>query len=311
MLALDCRTSPRALALVLALASSTLAACGTPQAEESTSGEPTAGATDSDTTPSESSESSESSSSTETETGDSDTQPTAPTDSGPFPDMPIDPMSCDLWAQDCAPGQKCVPYVSGPGQSYDAFKCVDVQGDQAPGEPCTSVGPSEAIDDCDATSICFNLTEEGEGFTGNCVAQCVGTPEMPSCEGEAYCSLSGDSSLALCFPLCNPLEQSDCGEGFGCYWAGQNFTCLAETQNLPTGADCGFLNDCAPGLVCLVPEFVPGCEGSPCCAPFCDIEQGDQPCEEALPGTSCVSFWEDGMAEPGYENVGVCITPEP
>ena len=307
MPALTSRTSARACSLVLA--SLSLLACGTQrQVDGGESQQATDTDADTDTAPDESSESGSSS----TETGDTDdTTPTGPTDTDFVPDTPVAPESCDPWMQDCVEGEKCVPYVSGLGQSYDAHRCVPITGDQAPGEPCISTGPNDAVDDCDASSICFNLVENdnAEEFTGTCVAQCTGTPDMPTCDEQFFCSISGDSSLSLCLPLCDPLGQTGCSEGQGCFWSGQAFTCIPTTQDIPLGQTCGFINDCEAGLICVTAEVVPGCEGPSCCAAFCDLEQGDPPCADALPGTSCVSFCEPGMEEPGYENVGVCIAP--
>ena len=55
-------------------------------------------------------------------------------------------------------------------------------------------------------------------------------------------------------------------------------------------------------------ELVPECAGPACCAPYCDLELGDEPCA-ALPGTICLPLFEPGQAPPGLEQVGLCATP--
>ena len=105
----------------------------------------------------------------------------------------------------------------------------------------------------------------------------------------------------------NPLLQ-DCSPCHGCYWVGNEFNCAFSPQDLPTGEPCGFVNDCAPGHLCAVAETLPSCGGSSCCTPFCDLEVGDEHCQ-TLPGTSCVPFFSEQQAPPGYELVGVCTLP--
>jgi hypothetical protein len=67
----------------------------------------------------------------------------------------------------------------------------------------------------------------------------------------------------------------------------------------------GFINDCAPGILCLSADLLPECEGNSCCAAYCDL---DNPvC--SVEGTECVGFFEEGQEPPGLENVGVCVDP--
>ena len=53
-------------------------------------------------------------------------------------------------------------------------------------------------------------------------------------------------------------------------------------------------------------DNLPDCDGPSCCTAFCDLMLGDAQCA-ALEGTVCVPFFEENMAPPGYENVGVCV----
>lgn len=213
---------------------------------------------------------------------------------------------CDPWMQDCPDGEKCVPDMSSGGV-WDDLECVPIMGDAKPGEPCTYGGTVDATDDCDATGMCFDVDEIDGELIGTCYAFCTGTPDIPECPETSTCALSGDGVLTLCFPDCDPIAQ-DCLDGEGCYWSGSRFMCVPSAENLPAGESCEFANSCAVGLICAGAEALPDCPGVGCCVPFCELELGDMQCE-AVPGTSCVSFYEEGMAPPGHEHIGVCISP--
>jgi hypothetical protein len=219
---------------------------------------------------------------------------------------PVDTIvetDCDPFAQDCPEGEKCVPYASNGGW-WDDNKCVPVLGAQPAGEPCTYAGRVEATDDCDATSMCWNVDDEG---IGTCHAFCMGTADNPSCPDGFTCPITSDGTINVCIAICDPLLQ-DCDEGLGCYWANVDFNCISTTQDLPPGAPCGYVNDCAPGNICLDATVLPDCLGSACCSTFCDVNLGPGQCD-VLPGTTCVPFWEQGLAPDGYEHIGVCIVP--
>ena len=211
--------------------------------------------------------------------------------------------TCDPFMQDCEPGEKCVPY-STTGGTWNANKCVPVLGDGKVGEPCAYDGVTEATDSCDAFSMCWNFAQEGDEMIGTCAAFCAGTPDNPSCEPGSSCSISCDGSLSVCIQTCDPIAQ-DC-LGLGCYWANASFNCIFTTQDIEEGQPCGFINDCKAGLRCTSADVLPACEGSACCAAFCDLGVGG--CE--LPDTSCVPLFEEGAALPGYEHVGICIAPQ-
>lgn len=212
---------------------------------------------------------------------------------------------CDPWAQDCPPGQKCVPYASAGGV-WDANKCVDVLGDAGVGEPCEWGGIVEATDTCDADSMCWNVQDVDGVLVGICHAFCTGTADDPQCPPGSACQLSGEGVINVCIADCDPLVQ-DCAEGLGCYWGGSSFQCIFATQNLDEGEPCGFINDCRPGLFCAAADTLPACEGSACCAAFCDL--GAPTCD--LPGTTCVSFYEQGQWPPGEEHIGLCLEAPP
>jgi hypothetical protein len=282
-------------------------ACGPPKL----GGDVDAGDGDAEEESSDSASSSSSSSSSEsgtTETGteidtsDTDTSDTDTNESVGFVDTGDDfwVAECDSFAQDCPDGEKCVPYASSGG-TWDALTCVPVMGNQAPGESCTYAGEVESTDDCDATSWCWHVNEEG---MGTCHPFCTGTPDTPECPEASSCTISGDGVINICISNCDPTLQ-DCDEGLACYWANNGFNCIFTTQDIPPGEPCGFINDCVTGSGCTA-EVLPSCAGSACCSPWCQLGAGDLPCE-VLPGTTCVPFFEEDMAPPGYELVGVCI----
>jgi hypothetical protein len=245
-----------------------------------------------------------------TDSGDtttSTTSTTTTTTTGPLfveeGDLP--PGACDSFAQDCPEGEKCVPYASSGG-NWDALKCVPVMGDQPPGEPCVYGGIVDATDDCDATSTCWDVQLVDDELVGTCYSFCTGAPDAPECPPLSACTISGSGVINICIPTCDPIGQ-DCGPGLACYWRG-GFYCIFTSMNIPTGEPCGYINDCAPGNMCTSAEHTPDCEGSACCTAFCDVNLGDAQCD-AVPGTVCVPFFEEGEAIPGYEHVGVCIVP--
>lgn len=215
--------------------------------------------------------------------------------------------SCSLFEQDCPEGEKCVPYSLDGFPGWNAHKCVPILGDQPPGEPCTWGGYTDATDDCDATSMCW-FTEDIEGaLIGECVAFCVGTLDVPLCSDPGQvCTLDAEGDLALCLPNCDPVIQ-DCDQGEGCYFSGAAFICVPTTQQIPTGEVCNFLNDCAPGNLCVDGSDLPSCADTACCTQVCDLTD-DATCLDQ-PGTACVPFFEQGLAPAGLEHVGVCVVP--
>ncbi len=213
---------------------------------------------------------------------------------------------CDSFAQDCPPGEKCVPF-SANGTTWDDNKCVPIMGDQQVGETCWWGGLVDATDNCDASSICWNTQEIAGELIGTCLMICQGTADTPECPPMSSCIVADDGPIAICMPICDPLVQ-DCGEGLACYWSSSSFNCIATSEDLATGEPCGFINDCAAGNFCVDGLALPSCMGAACCTPYCDLQLGDADCL-AQPGTACVPFFEPGLAPPAYENLGLCVVP--
>jgi hypothetical protein len=243
---------------------------------------------------------------TEGEPATTETEDTGEETSSPKQDQPAT-VDCDPFAQDCPEGEKCVPYGASGSSSWDANKCVPVTGDREPGESCIYDGVAAGTDDCDATGMCWNTSEVDGQLVGECVPFCLGSPEQPECPEGTYCPIGSDGVVNVCIATCDPVAQ-DCDAGLGCYWANTEFLCVTTIDDVPLGEPCGFINDCVAGLVCISQENLPACDGPSCCAAFCDLELGDAQCE-AVPGTSCVSFFEAGRAPAKYEHVGVCVSP--
>ncbi|WP_255215885.1 ribulose phosphate epimerase [Pseudenhygromyxa sp. WMMC2535] len=219
-------------------------------------------------------------------------------------DMPS-VAECDPWAQDCPDGEKCVPYANDGGNSWNANKCVTILGDGSIGDECTWDGIIEATDTCGTDSVCWDAQDVDGVAVGVCTAFCDGSPDDPSCDVGTSCLIANDGSITLCIQNCDPLLQDCEASGLACYWAVDSFQCIATSQGLQLNEECGYINDCDEGMVCLDASVLPNCAGSACCAGYCDID--DPQCLDG--DTECVTFWEEGEELPGYENVGICILP--
>ena len=214
---------------------------------------------------------------------------------------------CDLWAQDCPAGTKCMLWANDGGSAWNATKCSPIDPDpDAVGEPCTVVGSGvSGIDSCDLGLMCWDVDPETN--EGVCVAHCVGDSSDPKCLEPAHHCVG--RTVQLCLPSCCPVEQ-DCEEGRACYPAVDTFMCApdASGESGAFGDPCEFLNVCDPGLFCTAPELVPGCVGSGCCAPFCDL--GSETCSDFHPDLECVPWFEEGEAPHLYEHTGACVVPQ-
>ncbi len=216
---------------------------------------------------------------------------------------------CDVWAQDCPEGEKCMPWAADGGSSWNATKCTPVNDNpDQPGDECTVEGSGvSGVDSCEVASMCWDV--DGETNTGTCVPFCEGSEESPICSDPSEaCSITNDGTLILCLPTCDPLLQ-DCQEGQACYPEPAGFICSPDASGEMGvyGDPCEFLNVCDPGFWCANADTVPGCVGAiGCCASYCDITEPDPFCED---GTECVAWHEEGTAPPGEEDIGVCIVP--
>jgi hypothetical protein len=216
---------------------------------------------------------------------------------------------CDIWAQDCSDGEKCMPWACGDHAGWNAARCSALDDDPAqPGEPCTVVdGPFSGVDDCEISSMCWN--PDPDTLVGECVAFCSGTQANPYCEDPSLVCYQGyDGALIACLPSCDPLI-ADCAGGDHCMFAGaQNgdaFLCMpdfligAQTY----GDDCEGLIGCGSGLICRPAADVPGCATMECCTAL-----GDWSDPVVCPDASqqCLPLFEEGQRPPSPGDICYC-----
>ncbi len=222
-------------------------------------------------------------------------------------------VECDIWAQDCPAGEKCMPWANDGGSSWNATKCspVDPNPNQV-GDPCTVEGSGvSGIDSCDEAMMCWDV--DSDTGMGVCVAFCTGSEAAPQCaDAGSSCNIRNDGVLILCLPGCDPLLQ-DCPSTQECLpnSDGQGFHCVPDGSGDAgvAGDPCEYGNSCDPGLYCESADLVSGCTGaSGCCAPFCDLTDSNA-CAGVAGGVSCVPWYKQGTAPPGQENIGSCVLP--
>jgi len=210
-------------------------------------------------------------------------------------------LTCNPWAQNCPKGEKCAPWVpSGRGPFTDA-KCVQIIGNQAPGETCTA---PEGIDDCASGSFCWEVDDDNHGV---CFLQCTGNPDTPICPPKTGCRSDQYSVLALCFSDCDPLLQ-DCPKDNLCVQNVDSFVCIPDASGDEGQVNdaCEFVGACDPGLVCFASVMASGnCDpqSSGCCQPFCSLPDG--PCPN--PDQQCLPLEQTPS---GFEHVGICAVPK-
>lgn len=214
-------------------------------------------------------------------------------------------FECDVIAQNCGEGEKCMPWANDGGFLWNATRCTPIARDpDQVGEACEVEGyVSSGIDSCDASQMCFNAAIEG--LTGTCVGFCAGPLQDPTCPDGQACSISNEDILALCLPACDPLLAT-CADGEGCFPSGtDSFVCLpAPSQSIASLFTCHLSGGCDPGTICLDSFFLPDCEDEGgCCSPYCDLTEPVCPQR-----TDCLPFFEEG-AVPQFEDVGVCALP--
>ncbi|MCX4242327.1 ribulose phosphate epimerase [Paraliomyxa miuraensis] len=226
-------------------------------------------------------------------------------------------FECDIFAQDCPPGEKCMPWANDGGSAWNATRCSPIAMNPGqPGDECTVEGSgTSGIDDCDLGSMCWDVDPETN--VGTCVAMCTGDESNPICEDpDTSCAIANDGAIVLCLPNCDPILQ-DCAEGQACYPIQDAWSCApdASGESGVYGDPCEFINVCDPGLICLGAGAVPpgeACEGAAgCCTEVCDLTDptGDAQCSGQAGGQTCQPWYEEGSAPPGYEDVGACALP--
>jgi hypothetical protein len=231
------------------------------------------------------------------------------------PDVTHPGFACDLEAQDCPPGHKCMPYDSDGSGWWDATACFPVHREPVGlGEPCEWEGmPWSGQDDCGFAQVCWSF-EDGDGGVckGLCLFEDPEEPWNPSCEDPAAIPYYGcQECFCTCETQCDPLIQG-CARGQACTSTGDIFSCVPDASGDmgAYGDECEFINVCDPGLACVPAELVPGCGSvTGCCSPFCDVTEPNA-CPGAAEGQTCQPWYEPGTAPRGLENVGVCALPQ-
>lgn len=247
----------------------------------------------------------------ETTTG---TSTGAPTTGDGTTGEPPDLTQCDVWAQDCPDGQKCMAYAKDGDQTWNAAKCVPVVADpRQSGESCQAIdGGFTGLDNCDAGLMC--LVSDYTTLSGKCVEQCTGSPDAPECPDGKLCSISTDDVngvLARCLQPCDPLSQDCAAEEICIYnFADYGETWVCDTKVPGDGglyASCLYSNACEKGLMCLGSISSTDCDQGilACCLPLCDLTAPEN-CPDDL---MCLAWYVPGMEVPGYENVGYCSLP--
>ena len=251
----------------------------------------------------------------ETDTG---LEPTDGTASGPMttgvsfvedPDGGGVSFECDIFAQDCPEGEKCMPWANDGG-AWNSTRCSPIARDPGQvGDSCTvEDSATSGIDDCELGSVCWAVDPKtGEG---ECFALCTGSAEAPECEEpDTTCFVANEGAIVLCLPVCDPVLEDPCGPNQGCYPTADGFHCAPDASG-PGGAHgdgCTGANTCDPGLICINPAFFVDCqEPVGCCATICDttVADPDLQCPGEMDGEQCHPLFDP--APPDLENIGVC-----
>lgn len=220
-------------------------------------------------------------------------------------------LCCDVFAQDCPEGEKCMPWANDGSDEWNGTRCSPIDDDAgALGEPCTVTGSAASgIDDCGPGLVCWDV--DPDTLQGTCVAMCTGDEAVPECRQGTECFESNNGVLILCLPPCDPLAIDACPEGDACVPSATGFVCAPSAGPVGSGVPCDpswVPGECGPGSVCAYLGTVPPCDGElpGCCAATCDLSQPD-PCGEL--GLVCTSWWGDDPIPPGFEDVGLCALP--
>lgn len=245
--------------------------------------------------------------------GDDDDSDTIDTDANTTASFIPDPTGtcfahcsdCDIWAQDCPRGEKCVPWANDGGTQWNASRCSPIPDAPARvGEPCTVEGSTTSgIDDCEAGSMCWDV--EPQTGIGTCVAFCGGSEANPLCDGDAGCFHNYEGFVLVCVPECDPLMPA-CALGSTCVPSLEDrFYCVpAELAASSYGDPCSETPGCGSGLSCMDATGNPSCGDETCCTALCDLSAPS--CPDELLGQQCLPYFDRGAAPPGREQLGYC-----
>jgi hypothetical protein len=203
-------------------------------------------------------------------------------------------IECDLWAQDCQEGDKCMAWADDGGDVWTSTRCTPVAMDNAAiGETCVVEGSGvSGIDDCGIRAICWGVDPRTN--EGTCVPMCDGSEANPTCPDGLECTIAFEAPLIVCLPPCDPLAPT-CAADEVCSALAHSstsdirFACqpLPPFQPQPYGSACGGVQICDVGQTCVAAEHVPGCAGVDCCTQLGDSLQMPT-CPEAT--QTCIPF---------------------
>ncbi|MBK7829968.1 hypothetical protein [Nannocystis sp.] len=106
------------------------------------------------------------------------------------PDTGDTPSRCDVQAEDCPAGEKCMPWVDGGGAMWNALKCVPV--DPTPWPSASPARPRRRPHGRRQLRQARDVLR-GPGNTGVCRAMC----DSGTCEAGFNCFIGNDNVLQL------------------------------------------------------------------------------------------------------------------
>lgn len=197
------------------------------------------------------------------------------------------PISCGLDLAACGVNEGCYP------NSMGNFCGAPTPDAKAEDEACSSANDCGIGFGCltrqagPSVPVCTELCEPSNGFL---------------CSAGGPCSpLANGGSIGACqFDLCDPLDQSACEAGTGCYRTVDaslvtTDICLNEGST-PDGDPCATSTDCFGGSWCVDPG-----DGNDVCVLLCDPTNGNAGC---APGEVCNPLIDD-------PTLGGCATAPP
>jgi hypothetical protein len=185
---------------------------------------------------------------------------------------------CDVWAQDCPEGEKCLVWSADGDGDLDGCvlsRCSPIAADPvAVGGACEiETGPWSGVDDCDIGAYCWDV--DPVTLRGVCVGNCFGNEANPLCTEGLLCFVGYNGWLTACVPGCDPLAPA-CPPGSACATGdGGASVCLPSSLGIPVAQAeaCDHASGCGDGFACMAKDAVPGCaDPASCCTALCDPE---------------------------------------
>lgn len=223
---------------------------------------------------------------------------------------------CDVRAQGCLDGFRCVAWADDGGDAWNGTKCIGTAlSPVGVGQACTVVdGPTSGRDDCAPGSMCWDV--DPTTLEGVCVPFCAPEGDDPVCPAGTQCMIDGLQVLALCLPPCDPLGPDRCPIDAACRFLPDSDAgfCIPEQGGrvLSPTIQCGDSDqECSVDEVCITAANYGGCGSPTCCTQWCDLDapDADAPCAAQRPDHACVPVFHPEPAPAGYERLGVCAVP--